>query len=598
MPRNRPPHPAAARTSPHPGPRSPPVTAQNLRPTTDGPPEPDAPPADGPSGADRPGTGRTSAARSSLTMAVGTMASRVTGFVRTVVLAAAIGTQLLGDAYTAANTIPFIVYDLLIGGLMASVIVPFLVRRRRSDPDGGAATEQRLFTLACALLVALTVAGVLAAEALISMYAGAFTGAQREVAVLLARYLLVQIFFVGISGLSSAMLNTRGRFGPPVWAPVLNNLAIIGVGAAFLLTDGPGATPETISPAQVALLGAGTVCGVALQAAVLQWSLRSTGFRWRPRLDLRGSGLGEAARAAGWTFVLVCTMQAGFLVTANLATRAGVRAAAEEVPVGAGLTAYNYAYQLFQLPYAIIAVSIITVLLPRMSEHAADGDWPRLRDAFSRGLRTATALLLPAGAAMAVFAPQICVLLFARGATSTADAAAIGQVLAVFAAGLIPFTGYQLLLRAFYACGDTRTPALLAIGNMAAHTAMALLAYAVLPPGRAVAGIAGGFMLSYLVGLVIGAQVLRRRLGGLHLRSTAVSLLRLHLAAAPAAAAGWITGRALGGVLGTGPAGLALTCLTGAAAIAGVYALACLLLRAPEVRDAAARLRRPLRRRG
>src|SRR5690606_1653952 len=127
------------------------------------------PPADSaPDPADATPSGQGSATRSgmmrsSMVMAAGTMVSRVTGFFRTVVLAAALGTQLLGDAYNVANTIPFIINDLLIGGLMASVIVPFLVRRRKQDADGGKATEDRLFTSAAVALLGVTaVAGLLA----------------------------------------------------------------------------------------------------------------------------------------------------------------------------------------------------------------------------------------------------------------------------------------------------------------------------------------------------------------------------------------------------------------------------------------------------
>ncbi|GAB3733887.1 murein biosynthesis integral membrane protein MurJ [Nocardiopsis nanhaiensis] len=493
-------------------------------------------------------------ARSSGVMALGTAVSRVTGFVRTVVLAAALGTQLLGDAYNTANTIPFVVYDLLIGGLMASVIVPFLVRRRKRDSDGGHATEQRVFTVALIALLVLASAAVLAAEPLIRLYAGEFTDPQFDVAVLFARFLLAQIFFIGLSGVSSAMLNTRGRFGAPVWAPVLNNVVIICVGLSFIAVSGTGATVGTVTDTQVVLLGLGTAGAMALQALVLQWALWAAGFRWRPRLDLRGSGLSEALSAAGWMFALVCTMQAGFLVTANIANRAGVAAATGDAGVGAGLTAYNYAYQLFQLPYAVLAVSVITVLLPRMSAHAADNEWWKVRDDFSRGLRTVSVLLVPIALLMAVYAVPLSILVFARGNTSIEDARAIGHVLTVFALGLVPFTVYQLMLRVFYASGDTRSPALISVANVAVHTVAAVASYWILPPHQVVMGVAAGFMLSYVCGLLIGGAVLSRRLGGIDGRRIIWVVARLHLAAVPSVllavgvlllARGWFTGEAV-----------------------------------------------------
>ncbi|GAB3742265.1 hypothetical protein GCM10027590_57880 [Nocardiopsis nanhaiensis] len=334
------------------------------------------------------------------------------------------------------------------------------------------------------------------------------------------------------------MLNARHHFAAPAWTPVLNNLVIIAVGGAFLWLAGPHRTPETITETEIALLGAGTAAGVATQALVLQVALWRAGFRWRPRLDLKGSGLGEALRAAGWMFLLVCTMQAGFLLTANLANRAGATAA-QESGAGAGLTAYNYAYQLFQLPYAIIAVSVITVLLPRMSAHAVDKDWARVRADFSRGLRGPSALLVPLALALVVYAEPLCVAVFARGNTSVADAQIIASVLTVFALGLLPFTAYQLLLRVFYATGDTRTPALLSIANVTVHALIAVPAYVLLPSHQVVAGIAAGFMLSYVAGLVWGGLILARRLGGLDARRTVAAVVKLHLIAAPGALAAW-----------------------------------------------------------
>ncbi len=502
------------------------------------------------------GSGSTGGAmRSSAVMAVGTMASRITGFVRTIVLAAALGTQLLGDAYNTANTIPFIINDLLIQGLMASVIIPFLVKRRKSDADGGRATEDRLFTAAVVLLFVVSAVAVASARWLLELYAGGFTGQQMEVAVYLARFLLAQIFFVGLSGLISAMLNTRDRFGAPVWAPVLNNLVIISVGLAFVWVALPGRTPENVSQGELTLLGLGTACGMAAQTVALVAALWRTGFRWRPRLDLRGSGLGEALRTAGWMFLYTVTTQVGFLITTNIATRAGSESVQEGYGVGAGLTAYNYAYQLFQLPYAIIAVSLITVLLPRMSAQAHDGLWNEVRDGFSRTLRVSALVLVPLSLAMAVYAVQLSVVVFARGSTSTADAHNIGIVLAVMSLGLVPFSIFQLMLRVFYAMSDTRTPAMISIANVAVHGTLAVCAFLLLPPNLVVVGVAAGFMLSFVSGLIIAGTILSARLGGLDGRRILGTLVRLHLAAAPAVGAAigvlWLFSRRFGEGLAT-----------------------------------------------
>lgn len=472
--------------------------------------------------------------RSSAIMAVGTIFSRATGFIRTIVLAAALGTLLLGDAYQTANMVPFAVYDLLIGGLLASVFVPFLVKRKKLDADGGAATEQRLFTVTLIVLFVITVLAILAAEWLIRIYAGEFTAAQHDVAVMLARFMLGQIFFIGASGIASAMLNSRNHFGAPMWAPVLNNIAIITVGLLFLSTAGSDSTPESVTTSDLMLLGLGTTAGQVLQCAVLIWALFAAGFRWRPRLDLRGAGLGEAMRTASWMMLYIGVAQAGLLVTTNVATRAGVRAAqAGESVGGAGITAYQYASQLFQLPYAIIAVSVITALLPRLSAHVAEGRRDLVRSDFSRGFRLSSVLIVPISLALVVFAIPFCVLVYARGSTSVEDAQGIGLILMAFAVMLIPFTLFQLLLRVFYALGDTKTPSLIAIPAEIAHATVAISLLYVLPPGRIVVGLPVAYGLYYIVGSLLAWWLLRRQLNGLDGRRMLRTLVLLHLAAIP-----------------------------------------------------------------
>ncbi|WP_184585375.1 murein biosynthesis integral membrane protein MurJ [Lipingzhangella halophila] len=472
--------------------------------------------------------------RSSVIMAIGTVFSRLSGFGRTVVLAAALGTQLLGDAYQTANMVPYAVYNLLIGGLLASVFVPFLVKRRKKDTDGGDATEQRLFTTMVLALLLITVVAILVAEWLIRLYAGEFTGEQHEASVYLARFLLAQIFFVGASGIASAMLNSRNHFAAPMWAPILNNLIIIAVGLLFLMIVGPGSAPGEVSDANLALLGAGTALGQVLQCLVLLWALAKAGFRWRPRLDLRGSGLGEAARTASWMMVYIGVVQAGLLVTTNVATRAGVRAAeAGESVAGAGITAYQYASLLYQLPYAIIAVSVITALLPRMSEHVAEGRKDQVRADFSRGFRLSSVLLAPISVAMVVFATQFCVLIYARGSTSVEDAEGIGRILMAFSIMLIPFTLFQLQQRVFYALGDTRTPSLIAIPAEITHAVLAFGLLYTVPPHLVVVLLPIAYGMYYVVGSVLAWRLLRRRLNGLDGKRVLSTLVKLHIATVP-----------------------------------------------------------------
>ncbi|RBQ15764.1 murein biosynthesis integral membrane protein MurJ [Spongiactinospora rosea] len=467
--------------------------------------------------------------RAGAIMAAGTMASRVTGFLRTAVLAAAIGTAALGDAYNVAYTIPLILFELLIGGVLSSVIVPMVVRARHHDPDGGTVYEQRLMTFAILLLGVAAVVSVLLAPLIVDLYTDDWTGAKREAAITLARFILPQIAFFGIGALAGAILNTRDRFAAPMWAPVLNNLVMIVVGLVYLVVSGAGSSVEAATPSDLALLGIGTTAGIVVQCLALVISLHRAGFRFRPRFGVRGVGLGEMGRTAAWTFAYVGIMQFGFWVTTKLATGAGDRVS------GAGNSAYAYAYQLFQLPYGVIAVSVITAMLPRMSRSVADGQLGQVREEFASGVRLVCSMIIPAGLLLMVLGPAVAVLIFGHGNMTISNAVYIGNVLQIFGLALVPFSIFQLLLRVFYSFGDTRTPAFLAAGNVAVNALLSLVSYLVLPDRYIVMGLACSYTVSYMTGAGFAWVRASRKVGGLDGRRVAGALTRMYLVALPAA---------------------------------------------------------------
>lgn len=469
--------------------------------------------------------------RASAIMAAGTMVSRVTGFIRTAVLAAAIGTFALGDAYNVAYTIPFTLFDLLIGGVLSSVVVPMIIRRQQADPDGGRAYEQRLMTIGFVALTVLAVVAVVLARPLINLYSTDWDPRQAEVAVRLAQFILPQIAFFGVGAIAGAILNTRDRFGAPMWAPVLNNIVMIGVAIVYYVKlGGAGTDVNTVSDADLALLGLGTTAGIVAQCVVLVIALHGVGFRFRPRFDLRNAGLGEMGRTASWTFAYVGISQLGFLITTRLATGAGQRAP------GAGNAAYAYAYQLFQLPYGIIAVSVITAMLPRMSRGVAEGRLEVVREEFSSGVRLVSVLLVPAGLLLMVLGPAVTVLIFSWGNMTVDSAIYIGNVLQIFGLALVPFSIFQLLLRVFYAFGDTRTPAFLSLGNVAVNATLSTVAYFTLPAEYIVMGLALAFTIAYIVGSALAWTLASRRVGGLGGRAVAAGLSRMYLTSLPTAA--------------------------------------------------------------
>ncbi|HEY8729929.1 MAG TPA: murein biosynthesis integral membrane protein MurJ [Acidothermaceae bacterium] len=520
-----------------------------------------------------------SLARSSTVMAIGTVASRGTGFVRTAVLAAALGSGALAESYNIPNTIPNAIYDLLLGGILSSVVVPLLVSAVQNDANAGAQYAQRLLTVVAVVLGAFTILGVLAAPWIVDLYARGLTGEQRSLSVTLTRYFLPQVFFYGLSATIGAILNTRGRFAAPMWAPVLNNLMLIGVGVVFIhLTTGiPNDTLTRLgvrlTHGEITLIGLGTTVGVVVQTLALLPSLRASGFRFRPRFDWRGTGLGAAGRLGGWVLMYVAVNQIGFAVITNLGRAAGAAGTAASAGHAAGhaashdtFSAYMYAYQLFQLPYAIVAVSVITALLPRMSAHAANGRFDDVRTDLSTGLRTSGVAIVPAVALLIALAPQITTVVFhglPHTRVSASDARYIGWILVAFATGLVPFAMFQLLLRAFYALHDTRTPALINVVATAVNIGVDIGLYLVLPAGWRVVGLAAGFALSYWVALALTGRALSRRLAGLDGRRVLQTYVRVAVAAAIAGGVAFGLAQLTGVLLGRDTSGSIVALVAG-----------------------------------
>lgn len=506
-------------------------------------------------------------------MALGTLASRATGFLRVAVVAAALGLQTdVATAYNVANTIPNIVYELLLGGVLTSVVVPLLVRSAREDDDGGAAFGQLVLTLVATVLGAAMVIGIVAAPWIVAIYSRT-GGPQRELEVTFLRYFLPQIAFYGLGAAISAVLNTRGRFGAPMFTPVLNNLVVIvtaGVFAALRPSGPPSAASMTTG--QTATLAIGTTLGVVVMTVALLPSLRATGFRWRWRLDLRHPRLRPAGRLAAWVLLYVVVNQLGYLVVVRLAEGARF------------YPAYVSAFQLFQLPHAIVTVSVISALLPQLSRHAVDGRLDRLRTDLSRGLRLSLALVVPAAVAYLALARPIAIVIFEHGETSRGGAVLLGQILMGFAIGLPFFSAFQLQLRAFYSMHDSRTPALVNIGVNAVMVAVDLVLFFSLNGDARAVGLALGNAASYIVGLAIFTVILRRRLGGIDGTALVRTLLRISVAAALAGLSAYGVSRLVQAQLGSGTTGSLAAIGAGLATAAGGYLWVASRLRVEELR--------------
>lgn len=512
--------------------------------------------------------------RSTRTMALGTIASRGTGFLRTALLATVLGVKGVANAFNIANTAPNIVYELLLGGILTSVVVPLIVRAEKTGE--GEDYVQRLLTLAFLVLAGASLVLVLFAPAIVDIYVNQGVNDEtRHLAVVFARYFLPQILFYGMGAILGAYLNTQGRFGPPMWAPVLNNLVVIVTLVVFALLPGPAAlTSATITDGQLTVLGVGVTLGIVAQTVALLPALRQTALRLRPRFDFRGTGLGAAARLARWTLFYVVCNQLVLVVVVQLSTGA---------PEGRSYSSYTYAFLLWQLPHAVVAVSVITALLPQMSGAAADGRLADLRRQLDGGLRLTISVLVPAAVAYVVLGRSLATLVFGHGETSPGDARFIGTLLAVFACGLVAFSTYQLQLRAFYALQDTRTPALINLVVNVTTVVVDVVLYVSLAPEHRVVGLAAGQASSYLVGVVVCTTTLARRVprdpAGHVLRTAARCLLA---AAVPAAVAALVVHLAEG-YAGTAVTGAALAALLGGAVLTSGYLALARRVRVTEV---------------
>jgi putative peptidoglycan lipid II flippase len=513
-------------------------------------------------------TAEPSLARSSRIMAIASAVSRITGFVRQIALTSAIGLMAISDAYNTANYLPNIVYELLLGGVLTSIVVPLLVHAQRNERDGGEAYAQRLVSLATVMLAAATVLAILAAPLLVHLF-GISGPDETRVGAGLARLLLPEIVFYGLGAMFGAILNTRGVYGPPMWAPVLNNCVVILTALVFFVMPGPHTLNiHTMTSAQILVLGIGTTLGIVVQTAALVPYMRRVGFRWKWRFDLRGSGLRADGGLLLWVVGYVVVSQIGLATIVHLSNSAGQQAG------GIGYAVYANVSLLFQMPYGIVGVALLTALLPRMSRAAAAGDTRSLIDDMSLGSRLTAVALIPVTVAFIVLGPSITVTIFAHGRTSISSAHTMGIALAWAAFGLLPYAMTLLQLRAFYAVKDARTPTLINVGIVAVRVTLSFIVPAILPARDVVAGLAVVNSLSFVVGLVLGDVLLRKRFGSLGSGRLLRTGIQIAVASVVGGLVAWAVLFAITHEMGSGRAGstvsAVLGCLLGGAVAFGV----------------------------
>ncbi|WP_309109997.1 murein biosynthesis integral membrane protein MurJ [Saccharothrix sp.] len=529
-----------------------------------------------------------SVARASGSMAIATIVSRVSGLLAKLLLVTLVGTTVLNDSYQVATTLPTMINELLLGGVLTSVAIPLLVRAEKEDPDGGEGYAQWLITMSVVLLGVGTLVALLCAPLLTALFIGGSDKANPELTTAFAYLVLPGIVFYGLSAMLGAILNTRHVFGLPTWAPVLNNVVVIlTLGVYWLVPGEISLDPVRMGEPKLLVLGLGTMLGVAVQASVMVPAMRRTGFRfrWRWGWDRR---LAEFGGLAFWVLLYVAL---GFVSMVVL-----TRVAAHDE---GAITVYNYQWLVAQVPYGVLGVSLLTALMPKMSRAAAAHDTGALVGDLAFGNRMSSIMLMPFSALMTVAGVSIGLAVFSWGESGVVGGERIGTALALSAFGLVPYAITLLQLRVFYALKDARTPTLIQAIIVVVRIGLLYAFLAISPPEKLAVGVSVAMSLSFVVGCLVGQLWLRIRLGRLRTGYTAwticLSVVASALGFGVAAGAAWLAVRLLGTEGPVATAWVEMTVLT----IVGLP-LSFLLMavfRVPEVKPVVDRISRLVRRR-
>jgi putative peptidoglycan lipid II flippase len=407
------------------------------------------------------GRGRLSLSTAASYVALGTGVSRVTGLLRIVALAWALGQTHVADAFNLANTTPNMLYDIVLGGVLSATFIPVFVDQLSNRTKEEAFTSiSAVISVSLVVLVVSTLLALVFAPVFIDGLTALDTSShsqllhtvtlERADATTLLRWFVIQIAAYGVFALATALLNTQRRFVAVAWAPIVNNLVCIAVLLWFGLLVGRSPTLGGVADhhAQLVLLGLGTSLGVVLQCVALVPSLRTAGLgllRWR--WDLRDAALRTVMRLSGWTFGFVLANQAAQFVVILLAGTAG---GADPV------SSYTYAYAFLQMPYGIIAVTVMTVVAPDLAERWSTGQRAAFLARLSGGLRAMLALIIPSAVGMLLLAKPAVALLLGHGHSTAAGTAPTGEALAMFALGLPGFSTYLYVVRVLQSMQRTK----------------------------------------------------------------------------------------------------------------------------------------------
>ena len=467
--------------------------------------------------------------RSTVAVSAFTGASRLLGFVREVLMAVFFGTSLAKSAFDVAFTIPNLFRRLFGEGALSAAFVPVMTRTLATEGK----EEANRFMNGVMTMLAVTLASlVLAGVAIITLLIGSRIGfGPKAAAVLpLLRIMLPYMFFICLVALCMSILNSFHHFAVPAATPVVLNLVWISVLVFIcpLLGDSPG---ERIYGVAVGVLAAG-VLQLAIQVPVL---LRyGVGFRisfaWRdPHIRRVLTLMGPAALGMGVHQLNVCIDKLLALWAASWAP-----------------AALTFSERLVYLPLGLFATALGTVLLPAFSRHAAVQDYGRIRSTLSTAASNLMLIMIPSAVGLGVMALPLVrlVFLWQGGEFDAQSAIQTARALRFYAPGLVVFSLYKMLVPAFYALHDTRTPVKVGLWAVGLNFLLNVLFVVTWPAGYKHAGLAFATVISSTVNGVVLARILKRRLGKIGWPAvTAVCMKALAASAVMAAVVLWLHGR-------------------------------------------------------
>lgn len=439
-----------------------------------------------------------------------TLLSRIFGFFRDILIAYYFGTHAVADAFFMAFRIPNLLRRLTAEGALSSAFVPIFAKTLMQDRNRAYRLANNLLATTTMVLTLVVVLGILFTPQLLSVIAAGFTDEPEkfELTVLLTRLLFPYLIFVSLAALMMGILNTLHHFSSPAAAPVFFNISII-LSVIFLR--------ETFDLPVYALV-AGVLMGGVLQLAIqIPFAIRE-GFRFFPVFDLRSKLLRKV-------FMLTAPATVGFAVAeVNIFVDTILASFLKE-----GSVSYlYYGNRLMLFPLGVFGVAMSTALLPMLSFQAGERNSMKMIETLSDSLRAIMFFILPSTVGLILLREPIISVLFERGEFDSVATFNTGIALAFYAVGLLAFSGVKVVVSAFYALGDTKTPVKVASYAMLLNILFNLLLMGPLEHG----GLALATSLSSFVNFLALIYLLRARLGGIDGYKILKSLFVLSLASA------------------------------------------------------------------